>query len=256
MFDIFVAIDLVGGHVVRLLRGDPEAATVYSKDPVATAAGWQERGATWLHVVDLEGAIGGEAANAAVMREIIEAVDVPVQVAGGIRSLAAIEAWLVAGAARVVVGTRAVEEAFLSEAVPRFGEGLVAAVDARNGMVQVAGWQASSSLTIEEVVARLSGAGVARILFTDIGRDGTLEGPNLPAIRGVLAASNMGLIASGGVAGLADVETLLSLGDPRLEGVVVGKALYSGSLALEDALAVVASAAVFTRRLEGRLGGS
>jgi len=243
-FDIFVAIDLAGGRVVRLLRGDPEAATVYSEDPVATAVAWQERGATWLHVVDLEGAISGEAANAAVMRRIIEAVDVPVQVAGGIRSLAAIEAWLAAGAARVVVGTRAIEEAFLSEAVPRFGPGLVAAVDARNGMVQVAGWQESSSLTTGDVLARLSGAGVARVLFTDIGRDGTLEGPNLPAIRDVLAASGMGLIASGGVAGLADVETLLSLRDPRLEGVIVGKALYSGSLALEDALAAVAGAAV------------
>jgi phosphoribosylformimino-5-aminoimidazole carboxamide ribotide isomerase len=111
-------------------------------------------------------------------------------------------------------------------------------------MVQVAGWRESSSLTTGEVLARLSGAGVARVLFTDIGRDGTLEGPNLPAIRDVLAASGMGLIASGGVAGLADVETLLSLRDPRLEGVIVGKALYSGSLALEDALAAVAGAAV------------
>jgi phosphoribosylformimino-5-aminoimidazole carboxamide ribotide isomerase len=245
-FDIFVAIDLVGGRVVRLLRGDPKAATVYSEDPVATAAGWQERGATWLHVVDLEGAISGEAANASVMRAIVETVEVPVQVAGGIRSLAAIEAWLAAGAARVVVGTRALDDAFLPEAVARFGAALVAAVDARYGMVQVAGWQESSSLTTGEALARLAGAGVARILFTDIGRDGTLEGPNLPAIRDVLAASGMGLIASGGVAGLADVEALLSLGDPRLEGVIVGKAMYSGSLALEDALAAVAGAAVRT----------
>ncbi len=242
MFDIFVAIDLAGGRVVRLLRGDPAAATVYSEDPVATARAWQGRGARWLHVVDLDGAIGGEPANAAVMRRIIEAVDIPVQVAGGVRSLEAIDAWLSAGAARVVVGTRAIEEGFLSQAVPSFGEGFVAAVDARDGMVQVAGWQESSSLSTEAVLVRLDGAGVPRVLFTDIGRDGTLEGPNLPAIRGVLGASGMGLIASGGVAGLRDVETLLSLGHPRLEGVIVGKALYSRSLALEDALATVAGA--------------
>jgi phosphoribosylformimino-5-aminoimidazole carboxamide ribotide isomerase len=247
VFDVYVAIDLWGGNVVRLLRGDPEAETVYSDDPVATALEWQARGATWLHVVDLDGAIGGEPANAGVMRRIIDAVDLPVQVAGGIRSLESIESWLDAGAARVVVGTRAIEEAFLAEAVPRFGQGLAAAVDARDGMVQVAGWQASSSLTTEQVVARLAAAGVPRILFTDIGRDGTLEGPNLPAIRDVLASSGMGLIASGGVAALRDVEALLSLGHPRLEGVIVGKALYSQSLALGDALAAIAGAPAASR---------
>ena len=239
MFDIFVAIDLVGGRVVRLLRGDPEAATVYSEDPVATAVAWQERGATWLHVVDLEGAIGGEAANAAVMRGIIEAVEVPVQVAGGIRSLAAVEAWLAAGAARVVVGTRAVEEAFLSEAVPRFGEGLVAAVDARDGMVQVAGWQASSSLTIEEVVARLSGAGVARILFTDIGRDGMLSGPDVEGLRAVAAATDVPVIASGGVGTLDHLRMLTETG---VAGVIVGKALYEGGFTVEQALEVLEGA--------------
>lgn len=244
MFDIFVAIDLSGGRVVRLLRGDPAASTVYSEDPVATARQWQERGASWLHVVDLDGAIGGEAANRAVMHAIIGAVEIPVQVAGGVRSLEAVGDWLDVGAARVVVGTRAIEESFLAEAVPRFGQGLVAAVDSRNGMVQVAGWQESSSLSTGEVLSLLAAAGMPRILFTDIGRDGTLEGPNLPAIREVLAASDMGLIASGGVAGLADVETLLSIGDPHLEGVIVGRALYARSMALEDALAAVAGAGV------------
>lgn len=235
MFDIFVAIDLAGGQVVRLLRGDPAAATVYSDDPVAKALEWQGRGARWLHVVDLDGAISGSAGNRDVMRDIIAAVDIPVQVAGGVRSLAAIEAWLADGAARVVVGTRAIEESFLAEAVA-FGEGLVAAVDAKAGMVQVAGWQASSSLGVAEVLGRLDDAGVARILFTDIGRDGTLEGPNLAAVDEVLAGSRLGVIASGGVAGLGDIEALLSVGHPRLEGVIVGKALYSGTLALGDAL--------------------
>src|SRR5579863_8804233 len=133
MFTIFVAIDLSGGRVVRLLRGDPAAATVYSEDPVATARSWQEAGATFLHVVDLDGAIQGRPGNAEVVERILAAVDIPVEVAGGIRSLEAIGRWLDAGAARVCVGTRAIEEEFLDAALRRFGEGVVAAVDARGG---------------------------------------------------------------------------------------------------------------------------
>lgn len=242
MFDVFVAIDLSGGRVVRLLRGDPAAATVYSEDPVGTALAWQERGATWLHVVDLDGAIGGTPENTRVMHSIVDAVEIPVQVAGGVRSLDAIARWLDAGAERVCVGTRAVEGPFLAEAVARFGTGLVAAVDARDGMVKVAGWQESSALTVDDVLGRLGAAGVARILFTDIGRDGTLEGPNLPAIRQVLEGSQLGVIASGGVAAPGDIDELLALGHPRLEGVIVGRALYSKALGLEDALAAVARA--------------
>jgi len=241
VFTVFVAIDLSGGRVVRLTRGDPKAATVYGEDPVATARAWQEGGATWLHVVDLDGAITGDPSNAAVISRVLGAVDIPVQVAGGIRSVDAVERWLDAGAARVCVGTRAVEESFLAEAQarlgPRFGEGVVAAVDARGGTVQLAGWRESSSLGTCEVVDRLCGAGVARILFTDIGRDGTLQGPNLPAIEEVLDASgSMGVIASGGVSRLADIEALVPLAGRGLEGVVVGKALYSGALRLGDAL--------------------
>ncbi|HMC08564.1 MAG TPA: 1-(5-phosphoribosyl)-5-[(5-phosphoribosylamino)methylideneamino]imidazole-4-carboxamide isomerase [Actinomycetota bacterium] len=237
MFTVFVAIDLSGGRVVRLTRGDPEAATVYGEDPVATALAWQERGATWLHVVDLDGAITGDPSHAAVIRRVLQAVEIPVQVAGGIRSVDAVERWLEAGAARVCVGTRAVEEGFLSDVLARFRERVVAAVDARGGTVQLAGWRESSSLVTGEVVDRLRRAGVARILFTDIGRDGTLEGPNLPAIEEVLDASgSMGVIASGGVARLADVEALVPLAGRGLEGVVVGRALYSGALRLGDAL--------------------
>jgi phosphoribosylformimino-5-aminoimidazole carboxamide ribotide isomerase len=234
---IFVAIDLRGGRVVRLLRGDPAAATVYSEDPIATARSWQEQGATWLHVVDLDGAIGASAANAGVVAGIVEGAAVPVEVAGGIRSMAAIESWLSAGAARVVIGTKALEEAFLAEALATFGpERIVAAVDARDGVVQVAGWQQSSALPTGEVIARLAGAGVARVLFTDIGRDGALTGPNLAATREVLS-SGLGVIASGGVSGVADVEALAGIGDPKLEGVVVGRALYSGAMTLAEALA-------------------
>jgi phosphoribosylformimino-5-aminoimidazole carboxamide ribotide isomerase len=242
VFTVFVAIDLQGGRVVRLLRGDPAAATVYGADPVATARSWVAEGATYLHVVDLDGAIGGTPGNAEVVSRIVEAAGIPVEVAGGIRSLGAIEGWLEAGAARVCIGTKALEERFLAEALAEFGEGVVAAVDARGGLVQVAGWQESSALSTAEVIARLAAAGVARVLFTDIGRDGTLEGPNLVATREVLDAG-MGVIASGGVSGVGDIEALVALGHPRLEGVVVGKALYSGALALSDALAAAAVAA-------------
>jgi phosphoribosylformimino-5-aminoimidazole carboxamide ribotide isomerase len=239
VFDVFVAVDLSGGSVVRLLRGDPSAATVYSDDPVATAVSWERRGARWLHVVDLDAALGTPTSNTALVRGILDAVSIPVQVAGGVRSHEAVAEWLDAGATRVVLGTRALDEAFLVEAVARHGEGIVAAVDARDGMVQVAGWQASSALTTGEVLSRLAAAGTPRVLFTDIGQDGTLEGPNLPAISEVLAATPMGVIASGGVAALRDVEALQSLGHPRLEGVIVGRALYAGALRLEDALGKV-----------------
>lgn len=242
MFTIFVAIDLSGGRVVRLLRGDPAAATVYSQDPVATALGWEEQGATYLHVVDLDGAISGSPANAAVMEAIVSAVGIPVEVAGGIRSLDAIEHWLGAGAARVCIGTKAIDDTFLNEALASFGSGVLAAVDARGGLVQVDGWQASSALTTDEVLTRLSAAGLERVLFTDIGRDGTLQGPNLEATAQVLAAG-MGVIASGGVAGVGDIAALVGLGHPRLEGVVVGKALYSGAMRLDEALAAAAAGA-------------
>ena len=242
MFTIFVAIDIKGGQVVRLLRGDPGAATVYGSDPVATARSWQEQGATYLHVVDLDGAIGGAPPNAAVVGRIVEQVGVPVEVAGGIRSLEGIDAWLAAGASRVCIGTKALDAGFMASALERFGaDRIVAAVDARDGFVQVAGWQESSALATGEVVARLAGVGVARVLFTDIGRDGTLEGPNLAATKEVLSAG-IGVIASGGVSGAADVEALVALADPLLEGVVVGRALYSGALPLAGALAAAAQA--------------
>jgi phosphoribosylformimino-5-aminoimidazole carboxamide ribotide isomerase len=245
VFTVFVAVDLSRGRVVRLMRGDPEAATIYSEDPVGTALAWQEGGAPWLHVVDLDAAILGGPANSPVIRRILEATDIPVQVAGGIRSLDAVGEWLDAGAARVCVGTRALDGPFLDEALQRWGDRITAAVDARGGMVQVGGWRESSSLTTAQVVGRLAEAGVARILFTDIGRDGTLEGPNMAATEEVLEqAGGMGVIASGGVSGAGDIEVLARLAPLGLEGVVAGRALYSGALTLHDALAAAAGAPV------------
>ncbi|MGH2717336.1 MAG: 1-(5-phosphoribosyl)-5-[(5-phosphoribosylamino)methylideneamino] imidazole-4-carboxamide isomerase, partial [Actinomycetota bacterium] len=243
MFTVFVAIDIKGGQVVRLLRGDPAAATVYGSDPVETAQSWQRQGATYLHVVDLDGAIGGAPPNRGAVGRIVSEIGVPVEVAGGIRSLEAIEAWLTAGAARVCIGTKALDPVFLESALEAFGaDRIVAAVDARDGFVQVSGWQESSTRATGEVIAQLAGAGVARVLFTDIGRDGTLEGPNLAATKELLS-SGIGVIASGGVSGVGDIEALVAFGDPRLEGVVVGRALYSGALSLADALTAAAGGA-------------
>lgn len=236
-FTVFVAVDLAGGRVVRLVRGDMADATVYGDDPVEVALGWEAAGAGWLHVVDLDGATAGEPRNAPAVRRILGAVRVPVQVSGGVRSVAAAETWLDAGARRVVAGTRALDPAFLAEAVPRLGDALVAAVDAREGRVRVSGWTRASDLSPVEAARRLAEAGVARLLFTDIGRDGTLAGPNVTATAEVLEAAGVPVIASGGVGSEEDVRALAALAPRGLEGVVVGKALYSGALTLDRALA-------------------
>ncbi len=242
-FIIFVAIDLSEGRVVRLTRGEMDQATVYGDDPVAVARGWQERGACWLHVVDLDAATKGEAYNAPVVSRILQEVQIPVQVAGGIRSREAIAGWLDRGAARICLGTRALDPDFLAMALGEFGDAILAAVDARSGRVQVAGWRRSSGETTLEVVGRLAEAGVARVLFTDIERDGTLLGPNLQATEEVLGTVQIPVIASGGVGGLEDLAALARLAPMGLEGAVVGKALYSGALSLEEALRVAAAPA-------------
>ena len=240
--ELLVAIDLAGGQVVRLTRGEMAAQTVYGDDPAAIARGWEERGARWLHVVDLDGATTGEQANAAAVEQILGAVTIPVQVAGGIRSMEAIARWADLGAARVCLGTRSLDEGFLREALAEFGDLLVASIDSRGGEVQVAGWLEASGSATEEVVRRVAGAGVARLMFTAIDRDGTLEGPDFSAIERVLAVSPVPVIASGGVGAAAHLARLAALAPLGVEGVVVGKALYSGAVELEDALAALSGA--------------
>jgi phosphoribosylformimino-5-aminoimidazole carboxamide ribotide isomerase len=241
--ELLVAIDLAGGRVVRLTRGEMHAQTVYGDDPAAVARGWQERGARWLHVVDLDGATTGTQANAAAVEEVLEAVSVPVQVAGGIRSPEAIARWATLGATRVCLGTRSLDAGFLREALSAFGDLLVASIDARAGEVQVAGWLEGSGARTEEVVARVAEAGVARLMFTAIDRDGTLEGPDFAAIERVLDVSPVPVIASGGVGTAEHLVRLAALAERGVEGVVVGKALYSGALGLEDALAALSGVA-------------
>lgn len=239
---VLVAVDVSEGRVVRLTRGEPGERTVYGEDPVATALAWQEQGAEWLHVVDLDAAIHGDPGNRRVIERLLEEVRIPAEVSGGIRTLEQIDVWLDCGAARVCVGTRALDSVFLAEAVARFGEAVVPAVDARAGRVRVAGWREDSGETVVEVAERMADAGASRIMFTDIERDGTLLGPNLQAIEEVLGAAGLPVIASGGVSGEGDVRALARLAPRGLEGVIVGKALYGGTLTLDRARAAAAGA--------------
>lgn len=234
---VLVAIDIVEDQVVRLTRGALEERTVYGGEPVETARRWEKEGADWLHVVDLDGATKGEQENSAAVQQIIGEVGIPVQIGGGIRSLESIEGWIKAGAERVVLGTKALDKGFLREAVKRFGEKVVAAVDAHAGEVKIEGWRSGSGVGTVETVQQLAGAGVSRVMFTDIDRDGTLSGPNLTAVREVAEALDIPVIASGGITTAHDVRKLAKLSEVGLEGMIIGKALYSGAITLEEAKA-------------------
>jgi phosphoribosylformimino-5-aminoimidazole carboxamide ribotide isomerase len=234
-FEVIASIDLLKGQVVRLERGDYKAATVFGTDPVAVAQDWEGQGAPRLHVVDLDGARTGEPSNEAAVSGIIQGIAVPVQVAGGIRSIEAGDQWLATGADRVILGTRALtDEAFLAEAVEHFGPQLVVAADCRNGEVRVAGWTEGTGEDIIDAAERLVAAGVTRLLVTDIAVDGMLEGPNVDLYSELVDATGVPIIASGGVSSIDDIISLAKVSG--IEGVVVGKALYVGAFDLGDAI--------------------
>ncbi|MGH9196570.1 MAG: 1-(5-phosphoribosyl)-5-[(5-phosphoribosylamino)methylideneamino]imidazole-4-carboxamide isomerase [Acidimicrobiia bacterium] len=232
---ILVAIDIVEDQVVRLRQGELQERTVYGHDPVETAVEWERSGAEWLHVVDLEGATRGEQANSKAIEEILKTVKIPVQVGGGLRSLSSIEAWLGKGASRVSIGTKALDPAFLSEALEEFADRIVASVDARQGEVRVEGWTHGSGSRAVEVAKRLAEAGVRRVVFTDIERDGTLQGPNFEGVREIVEAVEIPVIASGGVDTEFSIRKLAKFAEDGLEGIIIGKALYSGALSLDTA---------------------
>ncbi|MEX2587251.1 MAG: 1-(5-phosphoribosyl)-5-[(5-phosphoribosylamino)methylideneamino]imidazole-4-carboxamide isomerase [Actinomycetota bacterium] len=242
MPDILVAIDMVAGEVVRLHKGDMEHKTVYGADPVQAALEWQQRGAHWLHLVDLDGATGTGIDNAESIGRILDAVDVPVQIGGGIRSMEAIEKWVGRGVTRVCIGTKSMDLEFLSKAVEEFGDRLVASLDTRAGKVQVAGWIQGSGISTMDALQGMVDCGVRRIMFTDIERDGTLQGVNAGAIEQVLDAVNIPVIAAGGVTDLSDIERLAPLASKGLDGIVIGKALYSGRIDLGMAQAALLEA--------------
>lgn len=240
------AIDVRGGRAVRLRQGDFACETVYADDPLAAARDFAAAGASWLHVVDLDGARGGEPANLSQLRRIAGEPALSVQYGGGLRTLDAVRQALEAGAARVVLGTAALSDhAFLREALRRWGNRVVVAVDVRGGEVAVAGWTKGSATAPEEAIERVAGAGAGRLLYTAVDRDGMLAGPDQGALRRVAAAAGrLRILYSGGVGSLEDLSSLRGLGLPALEGVIAGKALYEGRFTLAEGQAALDAASV------------
>lgn len=242
--DIYPAIDLKGGHCVRLSQGDFAQVTTYSEDPVKMAKKWAAAGAKWLHIVDLDGARTGmpNTENLGVVRQIVRQVGLPIQFGGGVRNGEVVERMLGIGVARVVVGTAAAENPALAEGMfTMYGDRIAVGVDARDGMVAVHGWQTSSGEPAPDFVVRMAAIGAKRFIFTDIARDGMLQGVNIASLQLVASAvPGVPVTASGGVATLADIDALVNLNRTacsNVDGVIVGKALYAGTVTLEQILA-------------------
>ena len=238
---IFPAIDLKDGLCVRLMQGDPERATVYGRDPVAMAARWVQEGARWLHLVDLDGAFSKGPKNREAVAAIAKSLTIPVQVGGGIRTLATIQEYLDMGVGRVILGTVALRDPDLVAAACRlYPRRIALGIDARDGMVAVEGWQEATDTDVRSLAERYSHLDLAAIIYTDIHRDGMSTGVNVDATRRLLESTAIPVIASGGVASLDDIRDLMPLVSLGLEGVIVGRALYNGTVRLPEALAWVA----------------
>jgi phosphoribosylformimino-5-aminoimidazole carboxamide ribotide isomerase len=229
---LYPAIDLKDGKCVRLRRGEMDQATVYADDPAAQARLWQAAGFAWLHVVDLNGAFAGRPVNAAAVTAILGAVQIPVQLGGGIRDMAGIETWLAAGVSRVILGSAAAKNpALVLDACRAFPGRIAVGIDARDGMVATEGWAQTSSLTASDLALCFEDAGVAAIIYTDISRDGMLSGLNITQTVELARHVSTPVIASGGVGGLDDLAALRdAAAGTRIEGVVVGRALYDGRI--------------------------
>lgn len=235
---IYPAIDILDGKAVRLRRGRRAEATVYG-DPLEMATKWVSKGAEWLHVVDLDGAFLGRLKNLDLLREMAAAVPLAkIQVGGGIRSITVVESLLDAGIQRVVLGTAAVEDpAFVKQALKEQPHNIAVGIDALDGNVQVAGWTENSHIRAITLAKRLQELGARVVIYTDISRDGVLAGPNIEATKEMLESTDLSVIASGGVSSIADLRHLAELDHSRLDGVIIGKALYEGLIGIEEALA-------------------
>ncbi len=233
---LFPAIDLKDGRCVRLRQGDMAQATIFNEDAAAQATTFESQGFEWLHVVDLNGAFAGRSVNAPAIRGILDAIKMPVQLGGGIRDFAAIASWLDAGVRRVILGTVAVRDpALVKQAAKSFPGRIAVGIDARDGVVAVEGWAQASSLSATELARRFEDEGVAAIIFTDIARDGMLQGVNVAATAALARAVSIPIIASGGVSGVDDIRQLIDSGAP-IAGAVIGRALYDGRINPAEAL--------------------
>ena len=237
MMIIFPAIDLRGGKCVRLIQGDFGKETVYSDDVQATALKWQSMGAKFLHVVDLDGARAGSPQNLDAIKKILDAIEIPIEVGGGVRTLDDMEQLLTLGVRRVILGSVAVENpSLVAEAVNRFGDQIVVGIDAKNNFVAVHGWEKSSTVTVVELAKKIVAAGVKTIIYTDISKDGMLSGVDAKIFAELAKSTGAQIVASGGVKSIEDIRALKFVESAGVVGVIVGKAIYTGSLDLSAAI--------------------
>lgn len=242
---LFPAIDLKNGQCVRLQQGDMARATVFNTDPAAQAKAFEDAGFEYLHVVDLDGAFAGRPENAEAVERILRAIKMPVQLGGGIRNMATIEGWLTKGIRRVIIGTAAVRDpALVREAAKKFPKQIAVGLDARDGRVAVEGWAESSTLEVLDIARRFEDAGVSAIIYTDIARDGMLQGLNLDSTIALADHVSIPVIASGGLASIDDIRAMLAPRAQKLEGAIAGRALYDGRLDAAEALALIRAARV------------
>ena len=245
---LFPAIDLKEGHCVRLVQGDMSRAQVFNDDPAAQAAAFQAQGFPWLHVVDLDGAFAGAPRNADAVDAILARASIPVQLGGGIREMRTLEAWLGKGVSRAIIGTAAARDpAFVQEAARRHPGRIAVGIDAKDGLVAVEGWAKTLQMTAEELGRRFEDAGVSAIIYTDIARDGILKGLNIEMTLALAQAVSIPVIASGGLASIADVHRLLQPDCEALAGAITGRALYDGRIDPAEALAAIARAQAASR---------
>jgi len=236
---ILPAIDLKGGKCVRLLRGELDQETVYGDDPLAMGRRWVEEGATFLHVVDLDGAVEGQPVNGTAIASLASGLSIPIEVGGGVRTVERAGALLGMGVDRVIFGTAALEQPeIVADACSRFAGRIAVGIDARDGKVAVKGWTETSEVEAVDLALRMQDAGAARIIYTDISRDGTQEGVNVEATAALAEALEIPVIASGGVGSIADIEALLPHEQSGIEGVIVGRAIYTGAVNLAQAIEV------------------